>query len=104
MARLRDIEGVTRVSLSKSDSQKYESSTDSGSSIARRNAAPCGIGNRPQFEIVMFFQTVSAAVSAPPAANGSTTATATPTPTPTPTPSGTKATKSPTTTTAEEAK
>jgi hypothetical protein len=102
MARLRDIQGVTRVSLSKTESQKYDPSDDTGTSIARRNALPCGAGSRPQFEIVMFFETASAAVSAPPAASGS--ATPAPTPTPTPTPSGSKATKTPATTTAEEAK
>jgi len=103
MARLRDIEGVTRVSLSKSDAQKYEADSGSGDEIARRNAAPCGSGTRPQFEIVMFFETASAAISAPPAASGAAAA-ATPTPTPTATPSGTEATKTASTTTAGEAK
>jgi Tfp pilus assembly protein PilN len=106
MARLRDIEGVTRVSLSKSDAQKYEADSGSGSEIARRNAAPCGTGMRPQFEIVMFFETAPAAVSASPGTGGgSATAAATPTPTPTATPAGTEATNAPTTTTAgQEAK
>src|SRR5262249_19595487 len=99
---LRDIQGVTRVSLSKSDSQKFDSSSGSSSAseIDVRNALPCGTGTRPQFEIVMFFETVPAAVSAPPAASGD--ATAKPTPTPPATPSGTEATK--TSTTTQEAK
>jgi Tfp pilus assembly protein PilN len=104
MSRLRGVEGVTRVSLSKSDSQKFDPNDDSGTATERRNAAPCGVGDRPQFEIVMFFETVPAAVSAPPATSSSATAAATPTPTPTATPNGTAATKSPSTTTAEEAK
>jgi Tfp pilus assembly protein PilN len=104
MARLRDIQGVTRVSLSKSDAQKFDSSSGSSSAseIDVRNSLPCGAGTRPQFEIVMFFETVPAAVSAPPAASAD--ATAKPTPTPTATPNGTEATKTSSTTTTQEAK
>jgi Tfp pilus assembly protein PilN len=91
MARLHDVDGVTRVSLSKSDNTDVPN-TDSGGGTAldRRNAAPCGTGNHPSFEVVAFFERASDAVSAPPA--GSTSATATATPTPTATPSGTSAT------------
>jgi Tfp pilus assembly protein PilN len=90
MARLHNVDGVTRVSLSKSDNSEVASATAaSGSALSRRNAAPCGPGSHPTFEVVAFFEHASAAVSAPPA--GSATATATATPTPTATPAGTSA-------------
>jgi Tfp pilus assembly protein PilN len=90
MARLHDVDGVTRVSLSKSDENAVPAnSSTSGSALERRNAAPCGQGDHPTFEIVAFFENASAAVSAPPA--GVQSATATPTPTPTATPSGSSA-------------
>jgi Tfp pilus assembly protein PilN len=90
MARLHDVDGVTRVSLSKSDKSDVSSGTAaSGSALSRRNAAPCGAGNHPTFELVAFFEHASVAVSAPPAGSGATTAT--PAPTPTATPAGTSA-------------
>jgi Tfp pilus assembly protein PilN len=82
LARLRGVDGVTRVSLSKSDVQLGENGSNSGSSVDRRNAAPCGAGARPDFELVMFFEKAAAAVQAPsaqpPAAGATATATATP--------------------------
>jgi Tfp pilus assembly protein PilN len=97
MARLHDVDGVTRVSLSKSDDVKVQASATQStgeSTVARRNAAPCGVGNHPSFEVVAFFEHASAAVSAPPAGSSTAqaTATATPTPTATATPAGTSAT------------
>ncbi|HEY2636846.1 MAG TPA: hypothetical protein VGI54_05610, partial [Solirubrobacteraceae bacterium] len=61
-----------------------------GGELAARNAAPCGAGNHPAFEMVAFFENAAAAVSAPPA--GSSGATVTATPTPTATPAGSSAT------------
>jgi Tfp pilus assembly protein PilN len=95
MARLHDVDGVTRVSLSKSDKTDVATSTSpsGGSALAQRNAQPCGAGTHPSFEVVAFFEHAAAAVSAPPAGSSSvTTATATPTPTPTATPAGASAT------------
>jgi Tfp pilus assembly protein PilN len=91
MARLQNVDGVTRVSLSKSDDSDVKaSSTGSGESAAvRRDAAPCGTGSHPTFSIVAFFERAAAAVSAPDAASG---ATPTPTPTPTATATGSSAT------------
>jgi Tfp pilus assembly protein PilN len=82
MARLRNIDGVTRVSLSKSDIQKYDSTLETGTSSADqlRNAAPCGLGKRPSFEIVAFFE------RADPATVAASTGTAGAAPTPTATP------------------
>jgi hypothetical protein len=97
MARLHDVDGVTRVSLSKSDDTTTQAPQQSGNSSAleQRNAAPCGTGVHPSFEVVAFFEHASAAVSAPPAGSSAATAAASATPTPTPTatatPSGSSA-------------
>ena len=96
MARLHDVDGVTRVSLSKSDNTKIQQSTATGSALEQRNAAPCGTGVHPAFEVVAFFEHASAAVSAPPAGSSAATtaaaaATPTPTATATATPSGSSA-------------
>ncbi|MDA0173659.1 PilN domain-containing protein [Solirubrobacter taibaiensis] len=84
MARLRDIDGVTRVSLSKSTDQKIDSSA-SGTATERRNAQPCGTGKRPAFEVIMFFEGDAAKVGVTPVtATGSVAETPVPTATPTP--------------------
>jgi Tfp pilus assembly protein PilN len=92
MARLHDVDGVTRVSLSKSDNVKVQQADTTGSALQERNAAPCGVGSHPAFEVVAFFEHASAAVSAPPAGSSAAeTATAAATPTPTPTATATPA-------------
>jgi Tfp pilus assembly protein PilN len=82
MSRMRDVDGVTRVTLSKSDSQEVTAQSASGTERETRNAMPCGSGLRPNFEIVLFFENVPAAVKASPNAT-------TPAPAATPTPSAT---------------
>jgi Tfp pilus assembly protein PilN len=104
MARLHDIDGVTRVSLANSTAEKAQAQ-ESGTEREQRNAAPCGVGKRPKFEVVMFFEQDAAAVATTPTtASGTVGATATPAPTATPsaTPSdgSTAATTTTTTTTA----
>jgi Tfp pilus assembly protein PilN len=97
MARLRDVDGVTRVSLTKSDATATEAQASTGGSIARRNAAPCGAGARPNFEVVAFFENDGAATTA--ASSGGAAGTSTPgaTATPTATPAaGASATPTPT--------
>jgi hypothetical protein len=98
MAQLRDVDGVTRVTLAKSDKSKVDATAANGTDpLATRNAAPCGAGLRPTFEVVIFFEHAPAAVQAPPAGSTSSTpakASATPTPTATPS-SGTSATIAP---------
>ncbi|WP_028065449.1 PilN domain-containing protein [Solirubrobacter soli] len=94
MARLGDIDGVTRVSLANSTSALVEEPQQPGRTakerLAQRNSLPCGAGKRPAFQIVMFFEKATAAVSTTP-----TTSTGqvgpTPTPSPTATPSATPA-------------
>ena len=81
MARLHDIDGVTRVSLSNSASEKVDGSRPTAR-VAERNAAPCGTGKRPKFEVVVFFEKDAAAVATTPTTStGTVGETATPTPT-----------------------
>jgi Tfp pilus assembly protein PilN len=98
MARLRNIDGVTRVSLSKSDNTLTESASASGSEFDQRNAAPCGGGTNPDFEVVAFFETDTKATQAADTTSGSVTSGAAPgaTPTPTATPGSGSATPTPT--------
>jgi Tfp pilus assembly protein PilN len=95
MGRLGDIDGVTRVSLSKSAAAQVDAASDAtGPSNQRRNALPCGAGKRPAFEIVMFFEKASAAVATTPTTStGAVSATPTPAPTASATPEGTTALK-----------
>jgi Tfp pilus assembly protein PilN len=96
MARLGDIDGVTRVSLSKSSNSKITAPDAGGTEREQRVGAPCGTGKRPAFELVLFFEKASAAVAATPTtSNGAVSATPTPTPTATATatPGGTAAEK-----------
>jgi Tfp pilus assembly protein PilN len=87
MARLRDVDGVTRVSLA-SSSTEIATAVDEGSEIQRRLATPCGSGKRPAFEVVMFFEGDASKVAATPV-TATGTVSETPTPTPTPDPSAT---------------
>jgi Tfp pilus assembly protein PilN len=50
MSRLRSVDGVTRVSLAKS--QKPDQAVDSGAA----DSVGCGPGRHPSFEMVMFFE------------------------------------------------
>jgi hypothetical protein len=101
LSRLRTVDGVTRVSLSKSTRPEL---TVNGPGTATPEAGGCGKGRTPAFEIVMFFefdktpatvQDVTVATTAPAAgttAPGQTAKTgATGTPSPTPTPASTPA-------------
>ena len=96
MARLRDIDGVSRVSLSKSATTEVTAqAATGGTALAERNAAPCGTGEKPAFEVVMFFEGDAKAVAATPVtAGGTVVATPTPTPTATPEPGTSAATTS----------
>lgn len=103
MARLRDIDGVTRVSLSRSVKAKAEdsSASDDGTETEQRLAAPCGTGKRPTFELVMFFEGEAAKVATTPV-TATGTVSETPTPAPTATPEdGTDASTTTTTTTTD---
>jgi Tfp pilus assembly protein PilN len=94
MSRLRNVQGVTRVSLSKSEKAAAPVTQAGGAA-----GGPCGKGSPPSFEMVVFFEkaTVGAALAdatgaataaktgaaaATPAADGKAAATPTPTATP----------------------
>ena len=63
MSRLRNVQGVTRVSLSKSE--KVNAAAPGGSAGAGSAVGPCGKGSPPSFEMVVFFEkaTVSGALA-----------------------------------------
>ncbi len=101
MARLHNIDGVTRVSLSRSGAEKIESNAQSSTDeLELRKAQPCGAGAPPSFEVVVFFEKDAAAVAVTPTtANGSVGETPTPTPTASATPAAGEDTTSASTTT-----
>ena len=91
MSRLRGVRGTTRVTLSKSERIEVTDATSS-------QAAPCGLGKRPQFEVVVFFErsaagagALSAAQDALPAAGTAEPAVATSAPGAVPAPAATPA-------------
>ncbi len=59
MSRLRNVQGVTRVSLSKSE--KSDLAAAGGSSTGGSAPAPCGKGSPPSFEMVVFFEKAAVA-------------------------------------------
>jgi Tfp pilus assembly protein PilN len=105
LARLRNVDGVTRVSISKSaKAQGAVGAATEGS--AGTQAPPCGSGAVPTFELTMFFERAATAVAAPggaapaagtttPAGTATPAATATPAPTPATTGTTTASTTSP---------
>jgi Tfp pilus assembly protein PilN len=80
MARLRNVDGVTRVSLSRSakpDEATASTASAAGSPTAGATGASesgCGAGSPPQFELVMFFERAADATQSPSATTGSSTA------------------------------
>jgi hypothetical protein len=94
LSRLRTVDGVTRVSLAKSD-RPEQALQSGGSTSAGSSGTGCGAGRPPTFDIVMFFErdkvpaTVQdVTVAAPAAAAAAAGASATPASTPTSTPAG----------------
>jgi Tfp pilus assembly protein PilN len=81
MSRLRGVDGVTRVSLSKSDKESPTArsvATTGDAATAAVEASACGFGDKPSFALVIFFENDAAAVADPagatPAAGGATAA------------------------------
>ena len=85
MSRLRNVDGVTRVSLSKSD-KATELQTNSSNGAGAEARPACGRLNAPGFELVAFFETDAAAAVAPTGAAVAQPATTTGTPAATATP------------------
>ena len=82
MARLRTIDGVTRVSLSKSD-KEASNAAGGGDRLAPNVSGYCGKANVPSFEVVVFFEGAAAASAGPSIAqDATTTATGAPAATP----------------------
>ncbi len=75
MARLRGVQGVTRVSLASSARQEDTLTTPTAGTTTKR--AGCGKGSLPKFQIVIFFEK-NAAVPGGSAAPATTPGTATP--------------------------
>jgi Tfp pilus assembly protein PilN len=91
LARLKTVDGVTRVSLGKSERSEVDATASVGGATAAGPPAGCGKGRPPAFEIVLFFeldktpatiQDVTVTSAAP--AAGTATPGATPTPASTP--------------------
>jgi Tfp pilus assembly protein PilN len=90
MARLRNIDGVTRVSLAKSDKEATASGADGADRNAPNATGYCGKANVPAFELIVFFEGAASASTAP-TPGAATTATAAATPAAGATPSATPA-------------
>ena len=87
MARLRTIDGVTRVSLSKSDKEATAADTATADRSAPSATGYCGKVSVPAFEVIVFFEGHAAASVAPaPGAAAATAQTASATATATPAP------------------
>jgi Tfp pilus assembly protein PilN len=56
MSRLRNVQGVTRVSLSKSEKAESAGTAATGAPVG-----PCGKGSPPSFEVVVFFEKATVA-------------------------------------------
>ena len=92
MARLRNIDGVTRVSLTKSDKEATASDTAGTDRTAPNATGYCGKSDVPAFEMIAFFEGAAAVSAAPaPGAPAPTGATAAATPAAGATPSATPA-------------
>ena len=61
MARLHDVNGVTRVTLGSSEKSAADSATPPTGSTATTAGPLCGIGSRPDFSIVIHFERSQAA-------------------------------------------
>ena len=75
MSRLRNVQGVTRVSLSKSEKSDTAAANSGSSATGGSTVGPCGKGSPPSFEVVVFFEKAAVA-DALATATGDTTAAA----------------------------
>ncbi len=75
MSRLRNVQGVTRVALSKSDKEAPLTVSGGPGSAAGGSINPCGKGSPPSFDLVAFFEgaTVDAALATATGDKGSAT-------------------------------
>jgi Tfp pilus assembly protein PilN len=61
MSRLRNVQGVTRVSLSKSEKSDTAAANSGSSATGGSTVGPCGKGSPPSFEVVVFFEKAAVA-------------------------------------------
>jgi Tfp pilus assembly protein PilN len=61
MSRLRNVQGVTRVSLAKSEKSDTAAANGGGTATGGTTVGPCGKGSPPSFEIVVFFEKAAVA-------------------------------------------
>jgi Tfp pilus assembly protein PilN len=61
MSRLRNVQGVTRVSLSKSEKSDTAAANGGGGATGGSSVGPCGKGSPPSFEVVVFFEKAAVA-------------------------------------------
>jgi Tfp pilus assembly protein PilN len=81
MARLRNIDGVTRVSLAKSDKEtpsprsvRQSTGASTAAPSVQGTVSACGMGDKPSFDIITFFEGDAAAAIDPAGASTTTTA------------------------------
>jgi Tfp pilus assembly protein PilN len=75
MSRLRNVQGVTRVSLSKSEKSDTAAANSGSSATGGSTVGPCGKGSPPSFEVVVFFEKAAVADALATATGDSTSAT-----------------------------
>jgi Tfp pilus assembly protein PilN len=75
MSRLRNVQGVTRVSLSKSEKSDTAAANSGSSSTGGSTVGPCGKGSPPSFEVVVFFEKAAVADALATATGDSSSAT-----------------------------
>src|SRR4051812_13153988 len=75
MSRLRNVQGVTRVSLSKSEKSDAAAANGGGSATGGTTVGPCGKGSPPSFEVVVFFEKATVADALATATGDSTSTT-----------------------------
>src|SRR3954465_15739480 len=77
MSRLRNVQGVTRVSLSKSEKSDTAAASGGGGATGGSSVGPCGKGSPPSFEVVVFFEKAAVADALATATGDSASATGT---------------------------
>jgi Tfp pilus assembly protein PilN len=78
MSRLRNVQGVTRVSLSKSEKSDTAAANSGSSATGGSTVGPCGKGSPPSFDVVVFFEKAAVADALATATGDSGSATGTP--------------------------
>jgi len=80
MARLRNVDGVTRVTLAKSDKEiaTVRSIRADAQTTLPTDVNACGVGSKPTFDVIVFFEGESAAAAQPSVVGATVSETTTP--------------------------